>query len=179
MANSKKHTNHHELDALNIENLFTPADGTKPHTNGKLDINTLFGKKHNDNENFEFDSEILLESIKKKKQKLNECHYSMYKSCCDAIMMANKSGITDIVHNIPENVPDVMIFKPLECLRFMKDKLEEQNISCRILSKTSIFITWHNIEEKIKAKKKELDRHSTSSSYENVSKYDDKNSYQD
>ena len=34
------------LNNLNIENLFVSEDGTRPHTNGKIDIETLF-KKNN------------------------------------------------------------------------------------------------------------------------------------
>jgi len=169
---NKNSINYNELQKLNIENLFSSKAGNKPHTNGKLDINTLFKKCEKINNKFVFDSEVLLESIKLKKQKIADCHLSIFKTCCESIITANSSGITDIIHEIPEHVPDVLDFDAKKCLSFIKDKLQEQKISCLILTQTRIFITWNNLEEKINAVKDEK-----SSSEENISNDNNKNTY--
>jgi hypothetical protein len=172
---NKSGINYNEMHKLNIENLFSSKGGVKPHTNGKLDINTLFKKCEKVNDNFVFDSEILLESIKIKKQKILDCHLSIFKTCCESIISANSSGITDIIHEIPEHVPDVLDFNSKKCLVFIKNKLREQKISSTLLTNTRIFITWNDLEEKINADKDE--KSSKSSSEENISNYDNKNSY--
>jgi len=143
-----------ELEKLNIENLFSTSDDTKPYTNGKLDIDTLFGKNSRDDKNFTFDSQILLNGVKKRRQKLKEYCSDTYKTCCETIISANNSGLTDIIFEVPEIVPDCLDYKPLECLKYIENKLKEQKISDIILSPTKIFITWNNLESKIKEAEK-------------------------
>lgn len=169
---SKNGINYGELQKLNIQNLFSLKSGNKPHTNGKLDINTLFGKYEKPTDNFVFDSDVLLDNIKAKKQKINNCHSRIFKTCCESIMSANSSGITDIIHEIPEHVPDVLDFNSRNCLVYIKEKLHEQKISTSILSNTKIFITWQDLE-----KKKSIKDEDKSSSEENISNDNNKNSY--
>ena len=139
-----------ELEQLNIENLFTGKHGMKPYTNGKLDINTLFRKNIGGSNDVPFNAQVLLEGVKKKKQKIRECYENIYKNCCDTIMSANKVGLTDIIFEIPNNVPECMEYKPIDCIKNIQIKLREQKISCFILSLFRIFISWNDFEEQIK-----------------------------
>ena len=149
MSYKKEHINFKGLENLNIENLFTTNYGNKPHTDGKLDINTLFRNNSKNSKNYSFDSQVLLDGVKKRRQKVKECYSSTYKTCCETIISANNSGLTDIIFEIPEIIPDCLDFIPYECLKYIEEKLKEQKVACLILSKIRIFITWNNIEEKI------------------------------
>jgi hypothetical protein len=108
------------LEKINIENLFISKDGTIPYTNGKIDIETLFKKKNNNNNNFEFDSRVLLDNILKKRTKMKECHAEIFKACCERICMANTSGITDIIYNIPHYVPECTGYNTKDCVQMLK-----------------------------------------------------------
>lgn len=139
-----------ELEKINIENLFSSANGNRPYTNGRLDINTLFKNKSN-NKDFKFDSDFLLNDVRKRKEKLSDTYMNIYKLCCDKIVSANSVGITDIIYEAPHFVPECTLYNTKECLKFIREKLDEEKISCLMLSKTKIFITWHDLEEKIKS----------------------------
>ena len=156
MSNKKIHVDPRELEKLNIENLFTTGDENRPYTDGKLDIETLFGKNSRDDKNFTFDSQILLDGVKKRRQKLKEYCSDTYKTCCETIISANNAGLTDIIFEIPEIVPDCLDYKPLECLEYIEGKLKEQKISDIILSHSRIFITWNNLESKLKESEENL-----------------------
>ena len=147
--------NKREFKGLNIENLFS-SKGTMPHTNGKLDINTLFNKTSNDN--YSFDSDILLNGVRKRKHKLTETYADIYKGCCELITTASNTGATDIYYDAPDHVIDCTDYDSLECLKHIKDKLLEQNISTVILSRKKIFITWYDLEEKNIRREEELQK---------------------
>lgn len=148
MSHRRKHVDKKELEKLNIENLFATDDNRLSHCNGNLDINTLFGDIVKI-ENYEFDSQILLDGIFKKRQKLNECYTQSYKNCCETIISANNVGLTDIIYDVPKFMPDCIDYVSLNCLKFIEKKLHEQKISILPLSQTKMFITWINLEEKI------------------------------
>ena len=156
MSHGKVHIDTRELEKLNIQNLFTIGEDTKPYIDGKLDINTLFCDNMKNNKDYKFNSSVLLNGVKKRRQKMKEYCSETFKTCCDTIVSANNSGLTDIIYEIPETVPDCLDYKPNECLNFIEQKLKEQKIGTLTLSKTKIFITWNNLEEKIKQSEKEL-----------------------
>ena len=145
---SKKSFNFKGLEKLNTQTLFCNGNNI-PHTNGKLDIETLFQKKSINIKDYSFDSTILLNGIKQRKERLQEYYINMYKSCCDAITSANKSGITDILHAVPESVSEILDYDSLECMQYIKNKLNEQKISSTIWDKNKLFITWASLEKKI------------------------------
>ena len=141
-----------ETSKLNIENLFCAnKNKVKPKTNGKLDIHTLF-KLPDTEKDFEFNSDCLLDGIKKKKEKLNNTYFNIYKICCNTIISANNSETTDIEFKVPYYVPECIDYDTLGCLCYIQDKLQEQEISTYLISRTKMFITWNNLEEKLKEK---------------------------
>lgn len=152
------------LKNLNIENLFSSKD-CKPQSNGKLDINTLF--KNNIDDSFVFDSDILLNGVRKRKLKLEDTHADIFKGCCRTITSANEAGITDIFYEVPADVIECIDYDPKVCMKYVKDKLNEHNISSLIIekSKTKMFITWKDLEKRL-ADKKKLDNINTSSVFD-------------
>ena len=149
MSDIKNNINYKDLEKLNIINLFTSTDGIHPHTNGKLDIETLFKKNPKHDKDFIFDPYVLLNNVKKKRQKLIECYFGVFKSCCTTILSADKYGITDIIFEVPFNIPECLDYKSEDCLESIKKKLNNNGISCLKLNKSRIFITWNNLEEKL------------------------------
>ena len=146
MTHGMTNINLRELEKLNIENLFICDDGTRPHTNGQLDINTLFRKHNTDVKNYKFDSQALLSGARKRKQKIQECYMKMYKTCCDTIMSASKMGLTDIIFEVSEYVADCSDYSSTECLDYIDKKLTEEKILCEVISPIKIFISWHKLE---------------------------------
>jgi hypothetical protein len=134
---------------ISIETLFPTEDGSKPYIGGKLDIKTLFGNNNKDN----FDSRELLDIVKRRRKKLQECHEDAYKSCIRSIRLINNSALTDMVFTVSSYVPDCVDYNPYICLKYIKKKLGEQFIDTTILSTTEIFITWHNLERRLDNKK--------------------------
>lgn len=135
---------------ISIATLFPTEDGSKPYIGGKLDIQTLFGNYNRDN----FDSRELLDIVKRKRKKLEECHEEAYKSCIRSIRLINNSGLTDMVFTVSSYIPDCVNYSPYICLKFIKHKLSQQLIDSTILSTTDIFITWHNLEKRLEKKYK-------------------------
>jgi hypothetical protein len=136
------------LKNFNIENLFS-SNNIKPHTNGKLDIHTLF---NNTNEkSFVFDPNVLLNNTKKIKKNLENKYDDIFQGCCKTIMAANDAGLTDIFYEVPEHIIEIINYNPKLCMIYLKNKLYEHNIDSFILpkSKTKIFITWKNLEKKL------------------------------
>jgi len=147
---SKKDTHDKSsLEKLNIENLFS-SDGVKPHTNGKIDINTLF-KKTDKKEDVDFDAYMLLNTVKKKKKKIIDCHHEIFRSCCETILSVDKSGLTDMIYEVPHFVPECPNYDAEACVDVLKNKIKEQKLSCLKINRTRLFITWNNLEDKLKS----------------------------
>lgn len=138
-------TEKHNLKNINIENLFSTGTST-PHTNGKLDINTLFASKvRND---FVVDPKILLDGGIKRKRTLEECYINIYKTCWDTIVQADKTGITDIIFEVPEPI-NCLGYSSSECLTIIEKNLmavSNNGIKCNPINNKRLFITWHGIE---------------------------------
>lgn len=130
---------------LTIENLFSDNKGNKPSFCGNIDIKTLFP---NENKNYEFDSRTLLDNIYEKREKLQKFYSSIYKKCCETIKSANKSGFTKITYEIPK-YSDCIGYDYDECINFIKAKLCEQKIDVYQIKKSTILISWDDLEKKI------------------------------
>lgn len=138
-------TEKHNLKNINIENLFSTETNT-PHTNGNLDISTLFSSKTQ--KNFIVDPKILLNGGIKRKRTLEECYINIYKICWDTIVQADKTGITDIIFEIPEPV-NCLGYSSTECLTIIEKNLmaiSKDGIKCVPINNKRLFITWHGIE---------------------------------
>lgn len=144
---------------LNIQDLFGKFDHNYS-SSGRIDLESLF-RKHTPSDEYRFDSTILLETVKKRKQKFKKFCSELFQICCETMISANDSGLTDIIFEVPDVVPECVDYKPAECLKFINEKLKEQKLSSLLLSKTKIFISWSNLEKKISEedeKNKEKDK---------------------
>jgi hypothetical protein len=137
------------MSNFNLETLF-PSKNSIKNKNGKLDLNTLF--KSTENENYEFDSSILLKNKELIEKKLEKCYMKYFVSCCDKIKVANEHGIVDIFFQVSDFIPEITEYKPLNCLLFIQNKLNLQSIDTHIYSNNTLFITWSNLESKISKK---------------------------
>lgn len=139
------------LEKINIENLFATATSI-PHTNGNLDINTLFPPKSN--KDFVVDPKLLLYGGIKRKKALEDAYIQNYKICWNTILHADKSGITDIIFEISEPI-NCIGFSCSECLNIIEKNLlsvSNNGIKCKPLNDKRLFITWYDIASSIKLK---------------------------
>lgn len=140
------------LEHFNIENLFCSNDGSKPHTNGELDVETLFDMKYNDcnsKPDVKIDTTILLHELKKQKIKLDNLHNELLKKCWDNIISANKHGLTNLTYEVPLTIPTYINYDPYECIKFIKEKLDKEKIYTKIKSFTKIYISWSELEKQL------------------------------
>ena len=138
----------HNLKNINIENLFS-TEKSIPHTNGKLDINTLFSSKVR--KDFVVDPKVLLNGGIKRKKTLDECYINIYQTCWDTIVQADQAGITDIIFEVPEPV-NCRGYLSSECITIIEKNLmaiSKNAIKCKPLSNTRLFITWFGIENNL------------------------------
>jgi hypothetical protein len=161
---SENKYNVRDLRKINIENLFS-TDANKPHTNGKLDINTLFASKKSVND-FVIDPKILLTGGIKRKRMLEECYINIYKTCWDTIVQADKSGTTDIIFEVPD-APNCLGYSTLECITIIEKNLmsiSNNGIICNPINERRLFITWYNIEKSLLASDKNINEHDDNNS---------------
>jgi hypothetical protein len=145
--NEKKNDDGSSFSKLNVENLFSSKRGKKLQSKGKLDIKTLFRKQKNEDQSF--DSSILLENITKRKKRLDEKYIEIFRLCRDKIIAANSAGITDILYEVPEFVPECQNYNSFESMNLIIEKLNDQQLSCMIINNRMIFISWHDLENKL------------------------------
>lgn len=142
-----KNTNTKTYEYLNIENLFS-TETTKPHTNGKIDIKTLFSNVEI-NEEEEFDPYVLIESEKRKKEKLKESYLTVRKSCMDTVTRASKNGVSDVMFQIPHYIPECINYNMNDCITEVINHLRSVHLSCCKIYDDKIFISWKDLESKL------------------------------
>jgi hypothetical protein len=113
----------------------------------RITVNTICNK---DKTKYEFDSKVLLNNIHKRRKKLSECYEYHFKRCCETVISASEHGFIKIEYEIPLYVdPEYIGYSCPDCIRFIKGKLEENNLDVKILSLTKILIMWYDLEKKI------------------------------
>lgn len=140
----------HELSNFSINTLFPSKNSRQQHIGG-FNVNTIF-KNNNDDDNYTFDSRILLERNNEQKEKLKKYYGNIYRKCCETIIIENKLGFTNIVYEIPQ-YSECIGYSCHQCINFLSDKLSEQNLTVKKINKTQIYISWHDLEKKIQDKK--------------------------
>lgn len=135
------------MDKLNIsvDTLFPSAKTVS--TNGKLDVNTLFGSQ-TDDPDIMFDANKLIERIKKRRDIKLNCYMKMLKYCHTRIMEADNFQESDIIFTTIDIMPNCKEFVPRECIEYISTKLRNDHFDTLIISDTSLFITWNDIELK-------------------------------
>jgi len=129
------------MHKLNIENIFKCK--TLGNKGKKLDIQSISNIKKP-----QFTTLNLIEHQHKKKEKVIKQYVKYYDMCLKQIQLANNLDKTDIFFSIPNNILGCNEYKSNDCIEYIKQKLEEHLFETFIINNTTIFITWHNIEEK-------------------------------
>lgn len=139
---------------INVDNLF-PSDDNISGTRGrKLDIDTIFScVMLNDEPNITFTTDVLLNKIKKRREKKLLSYRNMLKYCYQRIESADDDYLTDIMFKIVDSVPECKEYNSNECLEYISDKLRSQNIDTIIIDNNTMFITWKYLELKYEDKK--------------------------
>lgn len=144
---------------ISVDKLF-PEGKNKSGTQGKkLDIDTLFkGTPLNNEPDISFNSNILLDKIKQRRKIKLKKFNEMLRYCYQRIEETDNNNDTDLVFSVIENMTDCKEYDPIECLEFISLKLRTQDLDTKILSNTSIFITWKYIELKKENNNNETNR---------------------
>jgi hypothetical protein len=149
------------LSNFNIANLFSDKkNGANPNFTGKLDIQSLFQNENYDENNYNFDSKILLDNIYEKREKLQKYYFGIFKKCCETIKSANKSGFTEIIYEIPK-FSEHIGYSCKECIEYLKNKLQKQDLDVTKINSRTICISWGLLEDKLKEKEKEVEKKNT------------------
>lgn len=130
---------------FSIATMFASLGGAKPH-NGQLDINTLFRNYATTGKAPELDTQLLIDSINKKKTKIKECYEGYLGLCIKTITDASELGLTDTYFEVPFICQTCIFYNSRECLLYIKEKLEKSKLEINIISKTKMVINWINIE---------------------------------
>lgn len=135
--------------SLSVDNLF-PSGGVSGTKGRRLDIETIFSNTPlNHSPESSFNSNVLMNTIKKKREKKMNFYKQMLRYCHQSINNANDILKTDILFSVPDNTTECLEYDSYECLKFISDKLKEDFIDSVIISNTSMFITWKFIESRI------------------------------
>ena len=134
---------------ISVDNLFPEGKHKSGNNNKKLDIDTLFkGTPLNDEPEIDFSSDKLLDKIKKRRKNKLKKFNEMLRYCYQRIEETDNNNDTDLVFSVIENIPDCKEYEPRECLEYISLKLRTQYLDTKILSNTTIFITWKYLELK-------------------------------
>lgn len=132
---------------ISVDKLF--PEGKTCCRNNIIDIDTLFKNTPLDNEpDISFSSDKLLNKIKKRRLNKLKKYNEMLRYCYQKIEETDNNNDTDLIFHIIESIPDCKEFIPMECLEYISLKLRKHDFDTKIMSNTSIFITWKYLELK-------------------------------
>jgi len=133
---------------LTIDNLIPPSNNSINYSSGKLDINCISRDKFiNDTPEQNFNSDVLLKNIKKKRNNIRNIFVNSYNLCCEKIKEADNMSLTDIIFELPISMfisnPDC---KYIDIINYIDNNLKKQKLNTYIINNRKIFITWKFIE---------------------------------
>jgi hypothetical protein len=126
------------MDKINIENLSNYKTQNNP--NRTLDVKTVIQS----NKTFNITSLLLVRE--KKRKQLLEYYNSFHRQCLRKIEAVNKLGKTDLLYTVDIQVPNCPEYKPLDCIEFIKKKLEQDSFDTCVVNNNTLFITWLYLE---------------------------------
>jgi hypothetical protein len=125
------------MDKINIENLFH----CKTHINTKiLDVRAITNNQKI------FNTDTLIETREKKRKTLLNYYLKFYDICLKKIEIANNLNKTDLLYTVTEFIPNCPEYKPIDCIEYIKEKLENNFFDTYIVGNKTLFITWLYLE---------------------------------
>lgn len=125
------------MDKINIENLFH----CKTNNSSKmLDVKAITKNQKS------FDTDILIETRERKRKTLLNYYIKFYNTCLKKIEIANNLGKTDLLYTVTEFIPNCIEYKPIECIKYIKNKLDNDLFDTYIIDDKTLFVTWLYIE---------------------------------
>jgi hypothetical protein len=148
-SNRSSHNRSSRIKAdISVDNLF-PMEIKSGAKGNRFDVETLFTNTPLNNEpDITFTSDVLLDRIHKRRIEKLKCYKQMLNYCHKKISETDSNNGTDIVVTIVDSFPECKDYNCPECLEYISSKLREEYIDTVILSETTIFVTWYNIELK-------------------------------
>ena len=136
-----------KINKFTIDTLM-PSSNSNYLQRGKIDVNSISKDKFiNDDPDINFNSDDLLKTIHKRREKTRAALVSSYNLCCEKIKEADGLGLTDLVFEVPNMISMSNIYcKDIDVLRYIGDKLKKQKLNTYIINEKKIFITWKFIE---------------------------------
>ncbi len=139
------------MNKININNIFSPNTKLKNSENKKeecLNVQNLV--KNNMFENF-ISNDFLINKIKNNKKKDIDKLFSLYESIytkCLKNINNNIDSLNDyLVFNIDLFQYGYEKYSSLECLGYIKEKLDTSGFYSNVMSETEIFISWKCIND--------------------------------
>jgi len=127
-----------------------PANSTESHNyiKGKLSLNSISKDKFiNDDPDINFNSNILIDNIKKRRINIRTILINAYNLCYEKILEADKAGLTDLIFLIPYKMQlNSNVCNPLHILTYISKALLKESINTYIIDETHLFITWKFLE---------------------------------
>jgi hypothetical protein len=145
------------MNKITIDTLM-PCSNNSYLNKGKIDINCISKDKFiNDDPDITFDSNVLLKSIKKKREKIIKTCINCYNLCSEQIKDYDKLGLTDLIFQIPNSISMTNTYcKDIEIIRYISNKLKKEGLDTYIIDDKKLFITWKFIELNMESSLKNL-----------------------
>lgn len=141
------------MDKICINNLFKGANDFKP-----LNVHTLYEIKGNkDKEKVNLNIDRLINLRDERENRIIVQYEKSYNTCLTKITTANELGKTSVVFTVSETVYGYFNYNPIECIKYINSKLEEEKFDTLILNDTTIYISWLNLG-KNRQKKQEIEK---------------------
>lgn len=131
------------MHRISINNIF---NANCSNHSREIDVYSLTNKSRKK----KFNVNSLIEKNKNRQSKIHSFYKKKLDLCLEKITTANSYRKTEIIFKVPRIIIGPYNYNSMECLDFINKKLTEMKFDTIILNDNSIYISWSNIEEKIK-----------------------------
>jgi len=139
------------MDKFSISSLCPDNDKNKNKFNANMNV-PAHQKYGDDVDNL--DIETLNEARKLKERNKIKAYKNILRQCYAKIRLADSTGITDIIYDVPPIVLGCTNYDSFECLKYVEEELNNLCLDTLIMTHRHIFISWFNLDENKKLLKK-------------------------
>ena len=135
------------MNNITIDKLM-PAKNLDYLPRGNITINSISKDKNiNSDPELNFNSTVLLKNIQQKRLKVRAKMVELFNLCCEKILEAENSNLTDLIFKLPESTfIDFNGCKDIDIINYIAKKLKQNKLDILIMNSDTIFITWKFIE---------------------------------